>query len=413
MRYLKFLVVFLFATAVALPFAFTSSVEGQAASEAPGTDLDQRTEDLYNNIIYPGEPDNFVHFKEAMEEFSGVEGVADGLGPVFNAQSCRECHQNGDIGGPSQVREFRAGHLDAGGNFVDAPGGSLINQRAIAPEIVEHVTTADPIHAARMSLNIIGDGFVECIADQTLRNNVAAQPAAVRGTLINVAIFEGGAATRVGRFGWKDQQASLISFAADAYVNEMGITSNFAATRAENPSNGGSVTAFDTVPDPEDATNTDVGLFADFMRGLRVPRTGSGSGPAENGTRIFDSLGCNQCHTRTFVTAPIGTVLNGGTFTVPAALGNKIIHPFSDFALHNVGTGDGIVQNGGQGTRNQVRTPPLWGVRIRNELMHDGEAKTFNDAILRHAGQATAIRNAYNALSTNDKSDLITFLQML
>ena len=353
-----------------------------------------------------------MHFKEAMEEFSAVEDVAGGIGPVFNAQSCRECHQNGDIGGPSQVREFRAGNLN-GTTFVDAPGGSLINQRAVAPEIVERVSTADPIHAPRLSLNTLGDGFVECIADQTLRNNVAAQPAAVRGTLINVPIVEDGTATRVGRFGWKDQQASLLSFSADAYLNEMGITTNFPGFRAENTSNGNSVAAFDFVADPEDPDNEDVRLFADFMRGTRVPRTGSGSGSASNGTLIFDRIGCNQCHTRTFVTSPTGTVLNGGTFTVPAALGNKIIHPFSDFALHDVGTGDGIVQNGGQGTRNQMRTPPLWAVRIRNELMHDGESKTLNDAILRHAGQATNIRNAYNALSAGEKTDLINFLRTL
>jgi len=289
----------------------------------------------------------------------------------------------------------------------------LINQRAVAPEIIERVTTADPIHADRMALSTIGDGFVECIADQTLRNNVAAQPATVRGTLINVPIIEDGTATRVGRFGWKDQHASLLSFYADAYLNEMGITTNFNATRTENTSMGNPVTGFDSVADPEDADNADVSLFADFMRGTRVPRQGSGSGPAQNGTPIFDRIGCNQCHTRTFTTSTAGTVLNGGTFTVPAALGNKIIHPFSDFALHDVGTGDGIVQNGGQGSRNQLRTPPLWGLRIRNELMHDGESKTLNDAILRHAGQATAIRNAYNALSTAEKSDLITFLMML
>jgi CxxC motif-containing protein (DUF1111 family) len=106
-------------------------------------------------------------------------------------------------------------------------------------------------------------------------------------------------------------------------------------------------------------------------------------------------------------------VINQGTFTVPAALGNKTIHPFGDFLLHDVGTGDGIVQNGGQGTRNQMRTPPLWGVRSRARLMHDGDTLTRNEAILRHAGQATAIINNYNALSATQKNQLITFLNSL
>jgi CxxC motif-containing protein (DUF1111 family) len=106
-------------------------------------------------------------------------------------------------------------------------------------------------------------------------------------------------------------------------------------------------------------------------------------------------------------------LINGGAFTVPAALANKIIHPFSDFALHDVGTGDGIVQNGGQGTRNQVRTAALWGIRARIRLMHDGESLTVNDSILRHAGQATTARNNYNALAVANKQAVIAFVLSL
>jgi CxxC motif-containing protein (DUF1111 family) len=106
-------------------------------------------------------------------------------------------------------------------------------------------------------------------------------------------------------------------------------------------------------------------------------------------------------------------VINGGAFTVPAALGNKIIHPYSDFLLHNVGTGDGIVQNGGQATANKLRTMPLWGGRTRVRLMHDLQTFTRNEAILRHAGEATGVINNYRALSTTQKNQLITFLQSL
>lgn len=109
----------------------------------------------------------------------------------------------------------------------------------------------------------------------------------------------------------------------------------------------------------------------------------------------------------------MGTLINGGAFRVPPALGNKIIHPFSDFLLHNVGTGDGIVQNGGQSTANKLRTPPLWGLRTRNRLMHDGNTLTRNDAILRHAGEATGVTNNYRALSNTQKNQLITFLNSL
>src|SRR4029453_16192230 len=115
----------------------------------------------------------------------------------------------------------------------------------------------------------------------------------------------------------------------------------------------------------------------------------------------------------TIVTAPVGTVFNGGTFTVTAALGNKIIHPFGDFLLHDIGTGDGIVQNGGQSTRNKMRTAPLWGVRSRTRLMHDGESLSLNSAILRHSNQGSQARNNYQNLFTSKKNQVIAFLESL
>ena len=154
--------------------------------------------------------------------------------------------------------------------------------------------------------------------------------------------------------------------------------------------------------------------FADFMAATRAPRRQQPiPAAATRGDPLFNSVGCAVCHTRTFVTAPPGTLINGGAFAVPAALGNKIIHPFSDFALHNIGTGDGIVQNGGQGTANMIRTAPLWGVRARNRLMHEGLAVTIFDAIQLHAGQATASRNNFNALSAAQRNDLIAFVLSL
>ena len=113
------------------------------------------------------------------------------------------------------------------------------------------------------------------------------------------------------------------------------------------------------------------------------------------------------------MTSPEGTDINGGTFTVPAALGNKAFHPFSDFLLHDVGTGDGIVQNGGPKTRNRLRTAPLWGLRVRNRLMHDGESLTFDNAILRHRGEAGFVTSSYRALTAQEKKQLALFLQSL
>ena len=116
---------------------------------------------------------------------------------------------------------------------------------------------------------------------------------------------------------------------------------------------------------------------------------------------------------RSITTSAAGTVINGGAFTVPAPLGNKIIHPYGDFLLHDIGTGDGIVQNGGQSTRNKLRTQPLWGVRTHDRHMHDGETLTFNESILRHAGEATGVINNYRGLNATQQNQIITFLKSL
>ena len=151
------------------------------------------------------------------------------------------------------------------------------------------------------------------------------------------------------------------------------------------------------------------------------------------GSQVFDSIGCAICHVRSLTTAPAGTKINGGTFTIPAVLGGKTFHPFSDFLLHDVGTGDGIViaaqEHYGpkmrtiswknlsiqdlQDTANRIRTAPLWGVRMQTRLMHDGASLTFRDAILRHKGEAGEVTERYQRLSHQQKEDLFQFLSSL
>ena len=178
---------------------------------------------------------------------------------------------------------------------------------------------------------------------------------------------------------------------------------------------GRSVAAFDEAADPED-DGSSVQRFAEFMRATKAPPRDAALAATPDalaGSILFDEVGCAICHVRTMVTAPAGTSINGGMFTVPAALGNKIIHPFGDFLLHDVGTGDGIVQNGGESTRNKLRTPPLWGLRTRSRLMHDGLSLTVSDAILRHRGEALHVMNAYRNLSATQTQQLLTFLRSL
>lgn len=155
---------------------------------------------------------------------------------------------------------------------------------------------------------------------------------------------------------------------------------------------------------------------AQFIRGTKVPPRDevlAETAEAEAGHEIFERIGCNTCHVETMVSAPAGSVINGGTFTVPEALGNKVFHPFSDFLLHDVGTGDGIVQVGPQDTANKLRTFPLWGLRMRPRHMHDLASLTLQDAILRHRGEALLPGIHFRALTPEEKQELITFLNSL
>jgi CxxC motif-containing protein (DUF1111 family) len=359
--------------------------------------------------------------------FMEEEDIGVGLGPVYNARSCVDCHAQPNVGGTSQITELRVGHTDGAGNFVNPtitindgansiPNRSLVNDRAICAQATERVPGTETVIALRASNNILGDGFVEAIDSNTLlaiANNQPGQSGGqIAGQLIQVPVSEAPGQIRAGRFGWKNQQASLLSFSADAYVNEQGVTSRLQPTE--------STTLCDTVADPEDHNDAqglaDIDHFARFMRATQAPPRDTAlanTSDAITGANLFNAIGCNICHVTSITTAPAGTVINGGAFTVPAALGNKIIHPYSDFLLHNVGTGDGIVQNGGQATANKMRTSPLWGLRTKDRLMHDLLSFTRNDSILRHGGEATGVINNYRALSTTQKNQLITFLQSL
>ena len=366
-------------------------------------------------------------FGNDQSHFEEQDGVDNGLGPVYNAQSCVNCHQNPVTGGSSIVSELRVGHQDAFGNFVNPtivindgansiPNRSLVNDRAICPQAQERVPGTETVQTLRASLNTLGDGFVESIDSNTLYQISLNQPnqsgGYIAGEFIQVPVLEAPGQIRGGRFGWKNQQASLLSFSSDAYINEQGITNRLNQTDT--------TTVCKTTKDPEDTPDSlgmaDIDHFAQFMRGTNAPPVDAtllATSAAQQGQQLFTAIGCSICHVTSITTAPPGTVINGGAFTVPAALGNKIIHPYSDFLLHDVGTGDGIVQNGPQDTANKLRTPPLWGLRTKSRMMHDLLSTTRNNAILRHSNEAIQVINNYQSLSTTQKNNLITFLNSL
>lgn len=344
--------------------------------------------------------------------FEEVEAISDGLGPIYNAQSCRECHQNVVTGGASQIPVQRVGRQD-GPQFFESLGGSIIHSRAIHPKIVEHVPVEDTIRTFRIATSTLGAGYVEAVSNETLMAVSSAQPKSMRGVALMTPVLEADNAARIGRFGWKNQHASLESFSADAYLNEMGITSPLLPE--ENSSNGSDVSEYDPVADPED-DGVDLVAFADFMRSTKAPSRGEITAEAQAGEAVFNNIGCNTCHVESLVTAPPGAVINGGAFMVPEALGNKRFHPYSDYLLHDVGTGDGIpVQSTPEYafTANLLRTAPLWGLRTRSRLMHDGLSFTREDAIRRHSGQASSVTRQYEALADDERGLLDAFLDSL
>ena len=427
--------------AAAFAAALTAAI--WQAAEAPAA-FDDKSNGLVSDSIHRAD----------QVTFDGVETVEDGLGPLYNAQSCRECHQNPTSGGASQITELRVGHQRPRGRFENATipiargavvitGRTLVNDRAICPnaafpdsEIQERVPDTEIIRTFRLSLNLLGDGLVEAVDDETLLDIARTQRRTTHGRIhgqaLRVPIIEAPGETRVGRFGWKNQHASLLSFSGDAYLNEMGITSRLFPDEVTNLCN--------TVAEPNDQPDStgldDVDRFARFVRATKAPARDTilaATPKARRGSTLFDRVGCATCHVRTLTTAPAGTVINGGKFTIPEALGGKTFHPFGDFLLHNVGSGDGIVmampEHYGRKvyqttwksfsldsvalTQNKVRTAPLWGVRLRPRLMHDGASLTFRDAVVRHRGEATSVTAQFQRLSRRDQEAIIEFLKSL
>jgi CxxC motif-containing protein (DUF1111 family) len=204
----------------------------------------------------------------------------------------------------------------------------------------------------------------------------------------------------------------LLSFIADAYVNEMGVTNRLRKMDV--------TTVCKNTTDPEDQPDNlglaDIDHFAQFIRGTMAPPRDQALGAttaAHRGEELFKRIGCATCHVQSITTAAVGTVIDGGMFTVPEALGDKIIHPFSDFLLHDVGTGDGIVQVGPQDTANKLRTVPLWGLRTKARFMHDLQSLSLEDAIQRHKGEANQAERRFDELNPQERAALITFLNSL
>lgn len=380
-----------------------------------------------------GELDRFLLGKVAFDrDFTPGEG----LGPIFNQNSCGACHIT-PLGGTGTIKVLRCGQVDKGGfDPLEDLGGSLFQLEAIDDMCREDPPAFANVCTDRVTNGMMGYGLVEAILDCDILAVRDAQGAAVQGKAHFVDPFEPNPVgepcspetQRVGRFGWKAQVPTILTFSADAALNEIGLTNQF--LMQDNDPNGidppslGAPDFCDTVADPEDNLSLGNGVdrefievVTDFQRFMVGPPQTPKSGMS--GETTFNSIGCADCHHAQYTT-PDDPGLE-------AALRNKTIQPYSDFLLHDMGPkfpapaggGDGIVQ--GAGNAQELKTPPLWGLRLRNELWHDGrfaDPTRVEDAILAHdegfgISQAAASAAAFDALSQPEKDALLAFLDSL
>ncbi len=356
-------------------------------------------------------PAEFEEFRLGLDDFLEVEFSEEGLGPAFNGTSCAVCHNVPAVGGTGVIAELRAGRVNEQGEFetLDGTGETLFHLFSVPGHSCQPIVPAEAnVFARRVPIPLFGAGLVEAIPDDTLRarddpfdrngDGVSGRAAIV----VDVATGE----RRVGRFGWKAQHATLLAFGADAYRNEMGITNDLFPTEVAYGVTADRMQLCDPFPDPEDIADPrtrrrGIDNFASFMRFLApVPRLEQTPQTAA-GDKIFRAVGCDTCHVPVLTTGPNANRL----------FDRKPVELFSDLLLHEVGTGDGIKQASAE-TR-EIRTPALWGLRLRRPLLHDGSAATIEQAIMAHRQEAELARRGFERLNDEDRAALMAFLKSL
>ncbi|MGE0703817.1 MAG: di-heme oxidoredictase family protein [Vicinamibacterales bacterium] len=383
---------------VLLLTVFMLTPKGQGVS-TPGHPLEGMT------------PQDFALFRLGLDDFLEFETAEEGLGPAFNGASCAVCHNVPAVGGTGIILETRAGYREADGSFrgLDEAGETLVQLFSVPTHGCQPVMPHDvTVIARRAPIPLFGAGLVEAIADATLvslEDPLDANFDGISGRaarVIDVATGE----ERIGRFGWKAQHATLLAFGADAYRNEMGITNDLFPTELAHGVDAERMRLCDPMPDPEDAIEPatmrrGIDNFESFMKFLAPVARGPIDASAAAGARVFSAIGCAACHVPVLATAPDSHPL----------FDRREVALFSDLLLHDIGTGDGIVQ--ASATEHEIRTPALWGLRLRRPLLHDGSAVTIEEAIERHGNEASTSQRGFKALGEIDRAQLLDSLRSL
>jgi CxxC motif-containing protein (DUF1111 family) len=335
---------------------------------------------------------------------------ANGLGPAFVATSCGSCHA-GDGKGHPFTTLTRFGQTDETGNQFLDQGGPQLQNRAIPGHLPEQLPMGATFSQFMPPANT-GLGFLEALTDAQLL--AFADPDDLNGDGISGVPnyidpppyfqpqphHQSNGGKYIGRFGKKASAVDLLHQTVNAYNQDIGITSSF------NPFD--TSTGLETDPEISDQTVRDVVFYLQTLK-TPIPRNQNHS-EIILGKETFLAIGCGKCHIPEFTT-PESQI---------SVLSNKTFYPYTDLLLHDMGPelDDGYTE--GTALTNEWRTPPLWGLGLAPNsqggqffLLHDGRARSIEEAIELHGGEAMASRTEYLQLENSNREALIKFLKSL
>jgi CxxC motif-containing protein (DUF1111 family) len=330
--------------------------------------------------------------------FSTSLTPGQGLGPLFNNSSCIGCHSTptkGGMGPKGLGTATRIGRLTPTGfDPMIGRGGPVARTRSVAErglpcDIQPGIPLGANVTSVRNAPDLYGKGLIDLVPDQVIAAGARDKGEGVHGRVNWVEEKEGN--KRVGRFGWKADTATLKQFVADAFRNELGITSPLAPVDIALSGQPGHHRCFGEGSGPED-DGTMIDAVTAFIASLPAPRANNGS---SRGSILFSTIGCEACHTPNL------------------PLGSQQLWLYSDLLIHDMGSelDDKVVQ--GLATGRDWRTTPLWGLSVRPRFLHDGRARTLMEAILAHGGEANSAKQRFLRLQPQDNDALILFLSNL
>jgi CxxC motif-containing protein (DUF1111 family) len=389
--------------AAAIALLFVAGACADLLTEAPDD------ADLFDAPISGLSASERAAFVRGDTEFARRFSPLTGLGPIFNDASCASCH-SADGRGRRENALQRIGTPE--NDMLRAVGGPQIQTRAVPGAHAEQLPPGAPV-SVRLPPPVFGMGLIEAITDATilaLADSADANGDGISGRpnyVLPAAYLSAGGAPRIGRFGRKSQVSDLIQQTVEAYHQDIGITSDFIVTENVNPLSSVHAATADVTPDPEVPAST-VLAVVHYLRALAPPAAGAETDSRRDGQVLFTQIGCAACHVPSLPTGP----------SPIAALANRQAELYSDLLLHDMG--DALADNrpDGSASGREWRTTPLWGLRLMRRflngeafLLHDGRARTVEEAITFHGGEGAASRNAFMNLTPAERSALLDFVE--